>query len=169
MTEFGVVLKVKNDFAQVRVGRNSACASCGKCGMTEKQKHVDFYASHEVEVAVGDTVELDIPEGNSAKIALFAYFIPLAPALALLFLALGLQWAEWIALILFFAGLAIGFAVLAFIDKARKHKWMTTPIITRVVRKSVPNTQEFTAEADENHATAINKEENKQEGENNNE
>ena len=116
MTELGVVLNVKDDFAQVRVGRNSACASCGKCGMTEKQKHVDFYASNAIGATQGDTVELDIPEGNSAKFALVAYFIPLVPALALLFLALGLKLAEWLALILFFAGLAAGFAALAIID-----------------------------------------------------
>ena len=135
MTEIGVVLNIKDDFAQVRVGRNSACASCGKCGMTEKQKHVDFYASNAVGASQGDTVELDIPEGNSAKLALVAYFIPLAPALALLFLALGLKWAEWIAILLFVAGLALGFAVLSIIDKARKHKWMESPIIVKIVNK----------------------------------
>ena len=161
MTEQGVVLKVKNEFAQVRVGRNSACASCGKCGMTEKQKHVDFYAANEIGVEVGDTVELDIPEGNSAKIALFAYFVPLAPALALLFLALGLGLAEWIAILLFFAGLAAGFAVLAFIDKARKHKWMATPVITKIVRKNSTVAEQSAAVED--------KQDNKQEGENNNE
>ena len=136
MTELGVVLNVKDDFAQVRVGRNSACASCGKCGMTEKQKHVDFYASNAIGATQGDTVELDIPEGNSAKFALVAYFIPLVPALALLFLALGLKWAEWLALILFFAGLAVGFAVLAIIDKARKHKWMESPVITKIIHSN---------------------------------
>ena len=140
MTEFGVVLNVKDDFAQVRVGRNSACASCGKCGMTEKQKHVDFYASNAVGASQGDTVELDIPEGNSAKLALVAYFIPLAPALALLFLALGLKWAEWIAILLFIAGLAMGFAVLSIIDKARKHKWMESPIIVKIVNKKSTGT-----------------------------
>ena len=133
MTELGVVLKVKEGFAQVRVGRNSACAQCGKCGMTEKQKHVDFYASDEIGVAVGDTVELDIPEGNSAKLALFAYFVPLAPALALMFLAFGLNWAEWLAAVLFFAGLAVGFAVLSVVDRVRRHKWMSTPVITKIV------------------------------------
>ena len=154
MTEFGVVLNVKEDFAQVRVGRNSACASCGKCGMTEKQKYVDFYANNAVGAASGDTVELDIPEGNSAKFALIAYFIPLLPALVLLFLALGLKWAEWLALILFFAGLAVGFAVLAIIDKVRKHKWMESPIIVKIIQGK------STATADSS-ASVGNKQENK--------
>ena len=163
MTELGVVLKVKDNFAQVRVGRNSACASCGKCGMTEKQKHVDFYASNEVGAIVGDTVELDITEGNSAKLALFAYFIPLAPALALMFLALGLNWGDFWSIALFFAGLVVGFAVLAIIDKARKHKWMSTPVITKIVHRNPTETVENNAESVENN------EENQQEGENENE
>ena len=148
MTEQGVVLNVKDDFAQVRVGRNSACASCGKCGMTEKQKYVDFYARNDVGVCEGDVVELDIPEGNSAKFALIAYFIPLAPALALLFMALGLKWAEWIAVLLFFAGLAVGFAVLSVIDKARKHKWMESPVITKIVYRKTVNNQENVKEGE---------------------
>ena len=136
MTEQGVVLSVKKEFAKVRVGRNSACASCGKCGMTERQKHVDFYASNAVEAAVGDTVMLDIPETNSARLALVGYFIPLVPALALMFLALGLKWVEWLAVVLFFAGLAVGFAVVAIIDKVRKHKWMSTPVIKEITHKA---------------------------------
>ena len=148
MTEQGVVLNVKDDFAQVRVGRNSACASCGKCGMTEKQKYVDFYARNDVDVCEGDVVELNIPEGNSAKFALNAYFIPLAPALALLFMALGLKWAEWIAVLLFFAGLAVGFAVLSVIDKARKHKWMESPVITKIVYRKTVNNQENVKEGE---------------------
>ena len=166
MTELGVVLKVKDDFAQVRVGRNSACASCGKCGMTERQKHVDFYASNKIGVAVGDTVELDIPDGNSAKLALVAYFVPLLPALVLLFVALGLKWSEWIAFGLFFVGLALGFAVLSIIDRARKHKWMTTPTIVKIVHRKSSATAEKTAEVVENAAdTAVNKQENQTKGE----
>ena len=62
MTETGTVIKCKNDYAMVRIGRNSACASCGKCGMTENQKHVDFYVKNTLDAQVGDRVELDIPE-----------------------------------------------------------------------------------------------------------
>ena len=136
MTEQGVVLSVNDKFAKVRVGRNSACASCGKCGMTEKQKHVDFFASNEAGAAVGDTVTLDIPETNSARLALVAYCLPLIPALGLLFLSVGLKWADWLSAILFFAGLAAGFAVVAIIDKVRKHKWMETPVIKAVVGRT---------------------------------
>lgn len=151
MTEQGVVLSVKDKFAKVRVGRNSACASCGKCGMTEKQKHVDFFASNEVGAVVGDTVTLDIPETNSAKFAFIAYCLPLIPALALLFVAIALHWADWLAAILFFAGLAVGFVVVGFIDKARKHKWMDTPVIKAVVGSQNPEYTKTKQEGEKNH------------------
>lgn len=135
MIEQGVVLSVEDKFAKVRVGRNSACASCGKCGMTENQKHVDFYANNDLGAEKGDVVMLDIAETNSARLALVAYFIPLVPALILLFVALTLQWNEWIAVCLFFVGLAVGFAIVALIDKLRKHKWMDTPVIKEIIHK----------------------------------
>ncbi len=137
MTEQGVVLSVKKDFAKVRVGRNSACASCGKCGMTEKQKHVDFFASNTVGAKEGDTVTLNIPEANSAKFALVGYFLPIVPALGAMFLALGLKWAEWIAALLFLGGLVVGFALVALADKLHRHKWMETPQIVEVVNSPV--------------------------------
>ena len=137
MTEQGVVLSVKKGFAKVRIGRNSACGACGKCGMTEKQKHVDFYATNEVGAVKGDTVSIEIPETNSAKLALVGYLIPLVPALALMFMSIALKWADWISAVLFFAGLAVGFAVVALIDKLRKHKWMETPQILEIVKQTV--------------------------------
>lgn len=133
MIEQGVVIDCKDNFAKVRVERNSACASCGKCGMTENQRHVDFYADNSVGAKNGDTVKLDIAETNSAKFALIGYVLPLVPALALLFTALALKLNEWIAVLMFFGGLAVGFAIVAIIDKLRKHKWMETPVIKEIL------------------------------------
>ncbi len=129
MTEQGVVVKLDGDFAVCRIGRNSACAACGKCGMTEKQKHVDFYVENTLEAKVGDKVTLDIPDANSARLAFFAYCIPLAPALAALFASLALWGKDWLAILAFFCGLAVGFVVVAWIDKLHKHRWTKCPIM----------------------------------------
>ncbi len=48
MIEQGVVIKNKGKYSEVRIERNSACGSCGKCGMTEKQKHADFLSKMRV-------------------------------------------------------------------------------------------------------------------------
>lgn len=138
MTEQGVVLSVKNNFAKVRVERNSACASCGKCGMSSRQKHADFFADNCANAKAGDAVVLEIPEANSAKFALVGYFLPILPAIGLLFLALGVGWPEWSAAPMFLGGLVIGFAIVALIDKLRRHKWTETPKIVEVVQLNTP-------------------------------
>ena len=134
MIERGYVLKCKGNYAQVRIERNSACGSCGKCGMTENQKHVDFYVENTLNAQARDLVEIDIPEANSAKLAFVAYIIPLIPALVLLFVSIGLQWKEWLSIVLFFAGLAVGFAVVALIDKLHKRKWASSPTLKSIIR-----------------------------------
>lgn len=132
MTERGSVVANKNNIAQVRIGRNSACASCGKCGMTEKQKHVDFYVENTLNAKVGDIVEVEIPETNSARLALVAYILPLVPALALMFVAFALNWKEWVALLMFVGGLVVGYALLVVIDRLRHCKWMQTPTMKSI-------------------------------------
>lgn len=127
MTEQGVVIKLDGSFAVCRIGRNSACASCGKCGMTEKQKHVDFYVENTLNAKVGDTVTLNIPDASSARLAFFAYCVPLAPALAGLFACLALGGKDWLAILVFFVGLAVGFAAVAWLDRRHKHHWTKCP------------------------------------------
>lgn len=137
MTEQGVVLSTKDNFAKVRIERNSACGQCGKCGMTENQKHVDFYVENSVNAVCGDVVELDIPEANNAGLAFVAYIIPLIPALILLTVSLICNWHVGITVLLFFVGLAFGFAVVALIDKKRKHKWAKSPQIKAIIKQNI--------------------------------
>lgn len=133
MTEYGTVVDVKDEFATVRIERNSACGSCGKCGMTDKQKHVDFFALNGAEAKAGDRVEISLPEASSAKLAFVGYIVPLVPALALLFISLALGWKEWLALLFFVAGLAVGFGIVALVDNLKMHKWTKQAKIVRVV------------------------------------
>lgn len=138
MTERGYVFKCSGNYAQVRIERNSACGQCGKCGMTESQKHADFYVENTLNARENDIVEIDIPEANSARLAFVGYIVPIIPALILLFMSIGLQWKEWLSIVLFFVGLAVGFAVVALIDKLRKRKWASSPVMKSVVTVAKP-------------------------------
>lgn len=151
MTERGYVLKNEGNYAQVRIERHSACGSCGKCGMTERQKHVDFYVENTLNAQVNDTVELDIPEANSAKLAFVAYILPLIPALILLFVSVGLKWQDWLSVLLFFVGLIVGFAVVALIDKLRKRKWASSPIMKTIVVNTKIETKTNEIEGEQNN------------------
>ena len=133
MIERGYITKCKDNFVQVRIERHSACGQCGKCGMTEKQKHVDFYVENTLNAKPNDLVEIDIPEANTAGLAFIGYILPLIPALILLFISLALRWKEWLAILLFFVGLAVGFVVVALIDRFRKHKWAQSPTLKAII------------------------------------
>lgn len=137
MTEQGAVIAVDGDFATVRIGRNSACASCGKCGMTEGQKYVDFFAANSVGAKVGDTVQVTLPQANATLLALVGYILPLLPALVLLFVAIALGWGELVAVLMFFVGYAVGFSVVALIDKAKKRKWTKQAVVTTILNNGV--------------------------------
>ncbi|MCM1289245.1 MAG: SoxR reducing system RseC family protein [Corallococcus sp.] len=133
MTERGYVLHNKNNFSKIRIGRNSACAGCGKCGMTEKQKHMDFYVENVCGACEGDVVELEIPDVNTVPLAFVAYIVPLVPAVALMLISVFLNWAEWVALLAFFGGLVVGVAILALIDKLHKHRWAQSPTMKAII------------------------------------
>lgn len=139
MTEKGIVVSSKNNnYIQVRIGRNSACAACGKCGMTENQKHVDFFVENTKDAKVGDTVSVEIPDVNAAPLAFVGYILPLIPALALLFCGIALKLPEWASLLMFVGGFAVGFAVVVLIERLRKHKWMQSPVLLEVVARANP-------------------------------
>lgn len=140
MTENGVVVELKNKYAIVRIGRNSACGACGKCGMTDKQKHVDFFVENVLNAQVGDTVSVEIPEGKSATLALVAYILPLVPALISMFVGFALKLADWVALLMFAGGLAVGFCIVIAIDRFKKHKWMQAPEMQRIIYSASDNT-----------------------------
>lgn len=132
MKELATVIRLNGNFAQVRIGRNSACGACGKCGMTESQKYVDFYTENTLDAKVGDQVELEIHDTNTSQLAFVGYVLPLIPALILLFVALSV-WNELFATLMFFVGYALGIVIVAIIDKAKKHKWMASPTMLRIV------------------------------------
>lgn len=136
MTEKGTVVECKGNFALVRIGRNSACASCGKCGMMENQKHVDFFVENTLSAQKGEVVSVEIPEGNSAKLAFVAYVLPIIPAILMLVLGVCLGLKEWIAALMFLGGLAVGFCIVVMLDRIRKHKWAQAPVMLEVVRQT---------------------------------
>ena len=77
-----------------------------------------------------------LPRSKKSKRAFAVY-----AALVLMFLTFWLNWPEWSALLMFVAGLALGFFVVVLMDRARKHKWAQTPTMTAVLPKAPPAPQ----------------------------
>ena len=134
MKEVGLVTALKGEFASVRIGRHSACGQCGKCGMSENQKHVDFFVQNSLDAKVGDSVVLDIKDINTTKLALVAHAIPLAFAMLFFVIGLCLKLPDWANFLMFVGGCAVAYTVIAIIDKRKKHKWMQSPEMVEIVK-----------------------------------
>ena len=78
ITEKGVIEKVIEQKAQVRVQRSSACASCGSrdaCHvMGDKEMLIEVV--NDLQAKVGDYVELSVPSGSLLKLSLMVYLLP---------------------------------------------------------------------------------------------
>ncbi len=134
MREIGLVTSLKGEFASVRIGRHSACGSCGKCGMTQNQKHVDFFVKNTLDAKPGDNVMLDIKEANTLKLSLVAYLIPLALGLLFFFVGIALEFKDWANLLMFVGGCAVAYTIVALIDKRKKHQWVQSPDMIEIVK-----------------------------------
>ena len=134
MREIGLVTKLKGEFASVRIGRHSACGSCGKCGMSKNQKHVDFFVKNTLDAKPGDNVVLDIKDTNTTKLALVAYLIPLALGLMFFLVSVLLKWPDWASFLMFVGGCAVAYTIVAIIDKCKKHQWVQSPDMIEIVK-----------------------------------
>jgi len=134
MREVGLVTKLKGEFASVRIGRHSACGSCGKCGMSQNQKHVDFFVKNTLGAKPGDNVVLDIKEANTLKLSVVAYVIPLVLGLLAFFVGILLEWPDWANFLMFVGGCAVAYAIVALIDRRKKHQWVQSPDMVEIVK-----------------------------------
>ena len=82
MTESGKVISTDGEYAVVRIERRSACASCGKCGMTEGQKHADIRVMNKCSAAVGEYAEISMGDRAIFLSSAIVYLIPLLGAAA---------------------------------------------------------------------------------------
>lgn len=84
MNKLGIVTAVNGNIAVVRLGRHSACASCGACshGGGEAGKEMLVEALNDAEAAIGDSVQVDLESVQVVRAAFIFYFIPLIALLA---------------------------------------------------------------------------------------
>lgn len=142
MRESGTVVKTDSKLATVRIERHSACGKCGMCGMSDKNKHIDFNIVNSLQAKVGDKVEIEVHDVNSFKIAAIVYVIPLAIALLGFLVTFLCKLPDWAMIIGFVVGLVIGFAIVALIDKHKRHKWLDTPEMVSIIRPTDGNKSE---------------------------
>lgn len=82
MNQQGYIVEIVDSVtAKLKLKRNSACASCGKCVTTSEEKDIIVEVDNTIGAKVGDRVEVNMETVNVLKAAFIAYTIPLVALL----------------------------------------------------------------------------------------
>ena len=133
MQEKAKIIKTKHDKAIARVNRRSACGSCGMCAIKPKDLYIDMTLDNTLNAQVGDEVLIDVSTGSVAKMSLVAYLIPLVLGIVFLMAFYFLVQIEWMTIVSFFVGLAIGFWIVNIIDKKVYKKRQNQPEMVSII------------------------------------
>jgi sigma-E factor negative regulatory protein RseC len=147
MDHFGQVIELAgNDKALVRVRRNSACGSCGRCGGffgdPEKRHEMLVEVNNPIGAKAGQLVRLEAKASEMLMAAFLLYFVPLVGLL--LGLVTGRNWAlkslSTVNPDLFGLGIGLMVMVLVFLFLRIAEKRLTRgkrfkAVITAIVRE----------------------------------
>ena len=141
MNQQGYIVEiVDNITAKLKLKRQSACASCGKCATTSEEKDIIVEVDNSIGAKVGDRVEVNMETINVLKAAFIVYTIPL---IALLIGIVGTFYAlnainfnGNIEAISGVVGLVLTFIVFLILkknDKKFRDSKEYIPIVTRII------------------------------------
>ncbi len=117
MKETGIVTKISNDTATVKVKRRAECSKCGMCGMKDSASDMDFVASvKNAKVSLGDTVTIESKKDLKVVSYLLVFIMPLLLVGVGLFVGYKF-FNETIALIMALGSVVVWFCVIYFVDK----------------------------------------------------
>ena len=144
--EQGVIEKIMNQKAVVRVNQTSACESCksrGSCDISGRNMIVEI--NNDIHAKVGDYVELSVPEGTVIKLSLIVYLFPVIALMIGAFLGASIGASIHInnsltAVIGGGLGMIIVFLVLKMYEKTERFKGRYRTRMTRILTRS--NTQQ---------------------------
>jgi len=140
-TEEGVIQKISQEKAVVRIEKSSCCASCDSRGGCQvfSDKEVVVEVKNDLQGKVGDRVVLSVPARSLLKLSLLVYFLPVVGLIIGAYA--GGRWAQSlnlpdtpISIIGGVLAMAITFYVLKKIDRAaevRRPDYL--PRMTRVL------------------------------------
>lgn len=78
MRQFGEVIRLEGNKAQVKVVQHSACANCHqKCGLAHEMKDIFVEATNTIEAKPGDKVTLELHHSDVLYAAIIVYVVPL--------------------------------------------------------------------------------------------
>lgn len=140
MTEVGLVTKVNNKRAVVKVDKKDECSKCGMCLFPNNASFIEFNADNQIGASVGDTVVIETAEKTKLLGILLVFLVPLL----LIGLMAVINYTLIFSDIWFLIGSVIlvilWYTILAVIDKKLiKNKSFATTIIEIYNKKEKEN------------------------------
>ncbi len=135
MTEQARIIEFQNDMIILACLDEGSCASCaGKGFCNVKGKSYTAVNAHNLDLSIGDDVEVYLPPGKTILSGFMVMMVPLLTFIAGYLAARQFLPYESEALYALggFAGLAFGFAAAFLYGKTQKRTGQ--PVITRVIR-----------------------------------
>ena len=86
MRNVGYVVNLKEDLAEVILGRHAECKSCGACLTSTDRKQRKLVAENKIGARVGQRVEVEIRPMHAVGAAFLIFILPVFAALAAGFL-----------------------------------------------------------------------------------
>lgn len=130
MTEVAKVVKVKGKRAFVLIEQTAKCEGCKMCSFN-RNKQLIVPIENTLDAAVGDSVELLMPERAPVGASFIMYVVPLV--LMLIGALLGSLINLYAQIGMAFGFLALGFLPAYFIDKYYAKKRGFSPSMVRIV------------------------------------
>jgi sigma-E factor negative regulatory protein RseC len=139
VSEQGIIEKITDRKATVRVRKSIACAQCSSrtsCNISDRDIFVEV--QNDLQARVGDLVEISIPEGTMLKLSVIVYLFPIISLMigAFLggFIANFLQTkSSWPAIISGVIFLGLAFCVLKMFERKKMSGGTYYPRMTRIV------------------------------------
>ena len=140
VTEEGVIERILNQKALVRVQKSSACAHCDSRGacrvIADKEMMIEM--ANDLHAKVGDHIELSVPGGSIIKLSMLVYLFPIVALIIGAYA--GGSWAEFFHIRSTLAsilggGFAMGisFYILKWFDRTAETKGEYHPRMTRIL------------------------------------
>ena len=133
MTEQGLVVKVKENTATVRVDKKDECSKCGMCLFPNNASHVDFEVENTLGVMEGDSVIIQTKKEGKLLGTLLAFLVPLILVCVGLLVGLLVLKNELIALAVSVALVIVWYVILALIDKKLKKSMGYKPTMVQKI------------------------------------
>ncbi len=133
MREIGVVTKIKNDKATVKVDKKDECSKCGMCLFPKGASSVEFEAINNVSAKQGDTVIIETKKEGKLLGAALAFLVPLLLIGVALLLNYLVIHNELITLGIAVGLVAVWYVILTFIDKKIKNTVGFSAVVTQII------------------------------------